>query len=109
MRHIPWIMVLLSLTLGCGEGAKPPTPPAKAVSDTLPASLALATKPDGATSVYDTKQSAKVGDQVVVRARVGGSADPFVDGRAMMHIADMDNILDCGQKKDDTCKTPADY
>ena len=50
---------------------------------TLPATLFVAAAPTEFVHVFDLKQSAKEGDQVTVRGRIGGSKEPFVVGRAV--------------------------
>ncbi|HMN95705.1 MAG TPA: hypothetical protein PKC43_03435 [Phycisphaerales bacterium] len=54
----------------------------------LPAALFLAEAPEGARDVAEFRRSARpaAGERVVLRGRIGGSAAPFVDGRAMFTI-----------------------
>lgn len=74
----------------------------------LPADLFVTTSPPNAKTVEEMKASAKVGDTVVVRGRVGGSKEPFVEGRAMFTL--MGNGLKaCSDNADDECSTPWDY
>ncbi len=75
----------------------------------LPANLLLAAKPDGAKDVFDAKQAAKEGDTIVIRGKIGGSKDPFVDGRAVFTLADPTKIIECSKREGDTCTTPEDY
>lgn len=50
----------------------------------------------------------KEGDEVVLRGRVGGSKDPFVEGRAVFTL--MGRALKaCNENPDDKCSVPWDY
>lgn len=80
----------------------------KKVGESLPADLFVNKEPDGAKSVEEVRASAKVGDKVVVRGRVGGSASPFVEGRAVFTIVGA-GLKACSDKPDDHCKQPWDY
>ncbi len=108
-------VVLLALTLSaiaCEEKSKPAAgsaPSSPASASTIPAGLFLATEPAGAANVKDAKPGAKVGDKVTLVGRIGGSVEPFVDGRAIFTIVDP-RIKACREEsKDDTCETPWDY
>ena len=118
-----WIMVL-SVGIGflgfCGcekkeDAPKPATSHSSsqakapaAASDAWPAGLLLKEEPAGAKDILDTKQSAKECDEVVIRGRVGGRKDPFVEGRAVMTIADA-KLKPCNENSMDACPTPWDY
>jgi len=97
------------LVAGCGDG-EPPTPTVAEdhAAPTLPEKLFVTAPPDGAQPINELKQSAEQGDEVVVRAVVGGSVSPIVKGRASTLIVDagVNNtcIID-----EDHCKTPWDY
>jgi hypothetical protein len=79
----------------------------KAASEALPADLMLKEAPAGAKNVLDLKKEAKEGDEVVLRGRIGGSVEPFIDGRAAMQVADT-SMIPCDQKPGDTCEAPWD-
>jgi hypothetical protein len=89
------------------ESAPPPsaTPAAQAG---LPADLILATAPAGAKPVEDLKGKAKVGETVAIQGRVGGSADPFVENRAVLTIVGP-GIPACSDNPGDMCEVPWDY
>ncbi len=75
---------------------------------TLPAGLFLATQPDGATTVEDARASAKTGDPVTIRGRIGGSKSPFVEGRAVFTLMGS-GLKACSDDPEDKCPTPWDY
>lgn len=105
-------LAVLSIVAGCGEKpAQPATPTATGsnpATASLPPGLFVETAPPDAKDVLAVKQALKEGDTVVVRGRIGGSRQPFVDGRAMFTIADL-NFPTCADNPADVCKTPWDY
>lgn len=74
----------------------------------IPFGLMLEKEPEKVKSVIDAKQSAKPGDKIAIRGRIGGSARPFVDGRAVFTIVGRGPHA-CSDHDDDQCKTPWDY
>ena len=94
------ILFLLVVSLGgCGESA---TSPGATGTDT---SWLLATMPAGAIPVSEAKRTAREGDAVVVRGRIGGRRDPMSTGKAVFVMMDP-AIPHC---KIDACKKPWDY
>jgi hypothetical protein len=64
--------------------------------------------PEGAVDVAAAKQTAKEGDSVVVRGRIGGRVEPISKDSAVFVIVDP-VLLSCDQIEGDTCSTPWDY
>jgi hypothetical protein len=95
---------LLVGVVGCEKEAAP----ARMRSDALPANLLVTTAPTGAVDVVAAKKSAKDGDTVVVKGRVGGQKEPLAANRAIMTIADL-SLPTCDKTPMDTCATPWDY
>lgn len=64
---------------------------------------------EGARDVSDlrAKGGIKVGDEVVLRGRIGGGKEPFVAGRAMVTLMGA-RLKPCNENPDDACKTPWD-
>jgi hypothetical protein len=77
-------------------------------SDPLPAGLVLNEAPANARNVADVVKDAKDSDEVVVTGKVGGRKDPFVAGRAVMTVVDV-NQQSCKEIEGDSCPTPWDY
>ncbi len=108
-------IALLALTLSCiacDEKSKPAAgvaPAPSAAASIIPAGLFLANEPAGAANVKDAKPGAKVGDKVTLVGRIGGSVEPFVEGRAIFTIVDPRMNACREESKDDTCETPWDY
>lgn len=89
-------------------------PPAPA-ADTpkIPDAVFVVEKPkdskgQDAKGVAEARKTAKKGDTVVIAAKIGGRAEPFVKNRAMFMVADR-SLKSCDQTPDDPCKTPWDY
>ncbi|MFZ9881838.1 MAG: hypothetical protein ACO3QC_10600 [Phycisphaerales bacterium] len=78
-------------------------PPAK-----IPETIFVAEKPADAKCVAEVKRAAKKGDTVVVQAKIGGRAEPFVKNRAVFLVADR-CIRSCDEIPGDTCTKPWDY
>jgi hypothetical protein len=98
--------------IGCDGGDETPATPAPAQSTAgsaaaLPGGLFLNNAPDGAVELAALKKTAKPGDEVVVRGRVAGSADPFAPNRAILTLLDS-AVKTCEQMPGDSCATPWD-
>lgn len=97
-------------SVGCdskqSDAEKKPAP--EATPATLPAGVMLEQAPEGALEVVAAKESAKEGDELVVRGRIGGGKHPFVNNRAVFQLADA-SIPTCDEKGSDGCPTPWDY
>jgi len=68
----------------------------------------LAAAPEQHQTVIEAREAVKDGDEVAVLGRIGGSTDPWVEGRAAFHIVDP-TLIPCNEIEGDSCKTPWDY
>ena len=68
----------------------------------------LSGEPAGALGVVDAKASAKEGDTVVVRARIGGRMEPITAQSPVFVVMDL-GLPYCGETHEDACPTPWDY
>lgn len=93
---------------GCNKEAEAPAPAPAEAAATVPASIYLAAAPEGAQDIAPVKAVAKVGDEVVVRGRIGGRVEPFVSGRAVFTLTDA-TLPSCADMGEDHCPTPWDY
>jgi hypothetical protein len=103
-------LVLLGLT-ACGGGGGNTTPDVakpEPTAVTLPAALFAASAPADAGNLMKVKTAAATGERVTFEARVGGSANPFVENRAIFSVVDP-ALLSCDQIHGDSCKRPWDY
>lgn len=93
---------------GCGGGEAVPQPAASNRSrpSGRESTYLADTEPAGAVPVGEARQSVEGDDEVVLVGRVGGSAEPFVDGIAAFTIVDL-KVPPCSA--DEGCPTPWDY
>lgn len=106
-------MLLVGLVgaVGCGNEPKAAMPAAGAgnpMASTSNLKYVLMAEPPGAQNIVNLRKSAKDGEDVVVVGRIGGSEQPWVEGRAAFSIVDL-SLKPCNEKDDDACKTPWDY
>lgn len=87
---------------GCNSES---TPPSTAQSTPTSAYL-VSSEPRGAVAVGDARDSVKDDQEVVLVGRIGGSAEPFVNGVAAFTIVDS-KVPHC--TAEEGCPTPWDY
>jgi len=75
---------------------------------TLPADLFTSTPIAEARSVAEVKSDETANGDVVITGRVGGRAEPFVDGAAVFILTDS-ALKSCDQIHGDKCQQPWDY
>lgn len=104
-------MTLSIVVTGCDQTGSSESPQASAtptIGSYLPEGLKLAEPPAGVVAVVDLKKSAKEGDQVVLKAIVGGRVNPIVENRSIMTVVDA-TLKNVCLLPGDGCKTPWDY
>ncbi len=79
----------------------------------LPTGFFVEKLPENAKDVSEARKAGggstlKVGDEVVLRGRIGGSKEPFVTGRAVLTLMGR-GIKACNENPDDKCSKPWDY
>ena len=103
------VILIGVMVVGCDKpSANQTTTSQRGSTEPLPSGLFLTQAPEKAAELIATRETAKDGDAVVVRARVGGRQDPFSADRAVMTVADT-SLLSCDKMPGDTCETPWDY
>lgn len=108
MRTALITLLGLALVAGCekDQPAAAVAPPADKAS--VPAAFVLAAAPEGAQDLAALKTGGVTdGQEVTVRAVVGGSVKPFVGNRAVVQVIDP-SVETCDRMKGDPCKTPWD-
>jgi hypothetical protein len=70
----------------------------------LPSDLFVKALPDNPVDVGEARKTAQQGQQIVIRGRIGGVPNPFVDKYAIFVLSDL-RLLMCVEK----CATPWDY
>lgn len=115
LQKVLAVTLLAGMALGCRKETHDPHAPedgsGREVSSAaaLPPGLLLAQEPEGVQGLVAALTSAKDGEQVTLRGRVGGRRAPFVSGRAVMVLVDL-SVPYCGENGDDDhCRTPWDY
>ena len=68
----------------------------------------LAAEPGEAEDVIRARESAQDDDEVLVLGRIGGSANPWIEGRAAFSIVDS-SLKACSDIPGDKCEKPWDY
>lgn len=96
------------LTTGCKKDAPAAAEnkPAAAASSALPTGLILTEAPKNPLDIITAKKTLKAGDDIVVRGRIGGRKEPFVESRAIFQLVDA-SVPICSDKA--MCDTPWDY
>lgn len=79
--------VSLAAVVGCGQAPESP-PTAKASVTFDGAQFKLSDEPEGAVGVIAAREDAEDGAPLVLVGRVGGSAKPWVEGRAAFTLLD---------------------
>jgi hypothetical protein len=105
MKYLVVLTVLAAVIVGCDRGGS--AAPAAPSSEALPRNLFVAAAPANAQDVAAAKSSAKSGDSITVRGRVGGSPAPLAANRAMLTLTDL-SLPTCDKTPMDQCKTPWD-
>lgn len=114
MRMLPTRSSVLLLAVAAAacrdpEAAAPSPAVRPASAERLPPALVVGKTPGLARGLAAVKAGAREGDDVIVRARIGGGTDPFVAGVAAMSIAD-EKLVPCSEMSmEDGCETPWDY
>jgi len=68
----------------------------------------LSIEPTGAEPVRAVREQSQDGDDVVLVGRIGGSPNPWIDGRAAFSIVDP-SLKACSDVPGDDCPKPWDY
>lgn len=97
---------LVALLAGCSPETSDPTEP---IGSTTPSSkYQLMADPGGAGEVIKVRKKAKDQEEIVIVGRIGGSENPWVEGRGAFSIVDssLKSCLECGSEG---CPKPWDY
>lgn len=85
--------VLIALTglvgvIGCGSASDTTLPVTSTAANVDASQFQLTEEPDGAVGVIAARESAEDGAPIVLVGRVGGSANPWIKGRAAFTLLD---------------------
>lgn len=78
----------LAMSAGCGTAPASPSQPSSAAVNIDTNQYRLTEEPDGAVGVIAARESAEDGAPLVLMGRIGGSANPWIDGRAAFTLLD---------------------
>jgi hypothetical protein len=79
----------LAVTAGCGKGLDSNATAAHATNVNIDSSKYLLNEePDGAVGVIAARETAEDGKPLVMVGRIGGAANPWIDGRAAFTLLD---------------------
>jgi hypothetical protein len=107
MKRITALTAIAASLLLSGCGGEQPTQ-VETSPDIDGTQYLLAAEPEDVQGVIETRQAAKDGDLVVVVGRIGGSSNPWVEGRAAFSIVDP-ALRACSDIEGDECQQPWDY
>ena len=112
MKKMIWIALLVTLVTGCSQeksvSTESTSTSASSNSNIDGSKYLLADEPEGAANVIKVREVAKDQDEIVIVGRIGGSANPWVDGRAAFSIVD-GSLNACSDIPGDGCPVPWDY
>jgi len=106
---IVWALTLISGIVGCQQSSTPVADDASATHPAVDGCVYLLTdEPEDAKDVIAVREAAADGEEVLVVGRIGGSENPWIDGRAAFSIVD-NSLKACSDIPGDTCAKPWDY
>ncbi len=88
--HTTLVFCLLAIltAVGCGKAANSATNTTTTAAVIDASQYQLAEEPDDAVGVIAARESTEDGEELVLVGRVGGSAKPWIDGRAAFTLLD---------------------
>ncbi len=92
--------------VGCSGDDPPSSEPVQHAVDG--SKYLLDDEPEGALDVIKVRETAADGDEVVMVGRIGGSSNPWIEGRAAFSIVD-GSLKACSDIPGDECPKPWDY
>lgn len=107
---LPTVLAGLVLAAGCTQESSTTT--SSTDTATAPAidgsRFLLTAEPDEPATVIEAREQTKDGEDVVLVGRIGGSANPWVEGRAAFTVVDP-TLKACSDIPGDECRIPWDY
>ena len=100
-------LTLLAFTVACNQeqATERTPPPPESANGTQ---YLLTAEPQDAKNVIALRKDAQNDEAVTVVGRIGGSRDPWIQGRAAFSIVDL-SLKACSDIEGDMCKIPWDY
>lgn len=101
-------LALIALAAGCSQEPAESSSQPNTAAAIDGVKFLLADEPEQASAVIQTREKSSDGDEVVVVGRIGGSENPWIDGRAAFSIVD-ESLQACSDIPGDECPQPWDY
>lgn len=112
ISHSLLFSVAACFLVGCGNATTTPesnsTTEATTTTPATTSNVLLTSEPADAKEVIDARKSAQNDEEVVLVGRIGGSENPWVEGRAVFSIVD-NSLKACSDIPGDGCDKPWDY
>lgn len=112
------VLLVSAIVVGCGQGEQTSEKPAASAPETATTTDAqhaddagtylLSSEPEGARDVIAVREAAGDDEDIVIVGRIGGSENPWVEGRAAFSIVDP-SLKACSDIPGDSCPKPWDY
>ena len=103
------LFAIAGFFVGCGPEASTQSPESRNGGPEVDGSqYVLSAEPEGAGEVIQIREQAADGEDVVIVGRIGGSANPWIEGRAAFSIVD-NSLKACNDIEGDNCPIPWDY
>lgn len=99
---------LLTLTACSQDSSTRPTSNAPVPPSIDGSQFLLTSEPEESKDVIYVRENANDGDDIVIVGRIGGSENPWIDGRAAFSIVD-GSLQACSDIPGDLCEKPWDY
>lgn len=103
---------LIAALAGCSsepQTATPATSDQSLAENKIDASAyLLESEPEGAGNVIKVREESADSDEVLIVGRIGGSSNPWIEGRAAFTIVD-ESLKACNDTPGDNCPVPWDY
>lgn len=92
--HVNFLaLVGVLFALGCSGTSEAPDAAARRIAAVDGSKYLLAEEPEDALGVIDARESAEDGAPITVVGRIGGSANPWVEGRAAFMLLDASMLV----------------
>ena len=104
------VMALTLLSVGCSrqESQQADQRESSSIAVADGSAYLLAAEPESALDVIEVRKQSADGDEVVIAGRIGGSENPWIEGRAAFSIVDS-SLQACSDIPGDGCPKPWDY
>ena len=96
MKYVISSVALLAFAAGlsgCGDSSTPDAAVSATTASINGDQFLLADEPDGAIGVIEARDTAEDGQPIVIVGRIGGAANPWIEGRAAFTLLDASMAL----------------